>query len=346
MFKRLLIPLDGSPQSEQVLLLAAQIARQTKGTLILLHVLSLASEYWPVISVPYGIPPDILESEKAETMVYLQTIAAREDLAGIPTELAVRFGAVAPVLLEEARTRHADLILMGRHTSTGVVRFIMGSVSDRVVKHASIPTLVVHEQSEYGTEEYDPLMDGQPGHMSNPLRVLVPLDGSSHAEAVLEPVADFLSVSGALGRNIAVHLLQVVQPGSDEPFQKKLADAKQYLQVLTSMLREGIQAPALAQYHARITWSVASGEDIANTIVQMAETGEGTPGSEAVEPCQFIAIATHGRGAFQRWMMGSVAERVLHLSTRPLLVVRPPSSLEIPSRICQESLSPGNPQER
>ena len=77
-----------------------------------------------------------------------------------------------------------------------------------------------------------------------------------------------------------------------------------------------------------VNWSVALDPDRANAIVRVAENGEDAQGVGAFGGCDLIAMATHGRGGLQRWAMGSVTERVLHMTKRPLLIVRPAGVVE------------------
>jgi nucleotide-binding universal stress UspA family protein len=72
-----------------------------------------------------------------------------------------------------------------------------------------------------------------------------------------------------------------------------------------------------------ITWSVARNADVADAIIGMAEHGEEGKGMERLGGCDLIAMATHGRGGLQRWVMGSVTERVLGATRLPMLIVRP-----------------------
>ena len=74
-----------------------------------------------------------------------------------------------------------------------------------------------------------------------------------------------------------------------------------------------------------ITYTSLYGADVAGDILAAAEgTLEAAPASQSMPAgADFIAMATHGRGGLRRWVMGSVTDRVLHATTRPLLVVRP-----------------------
>jgi nucleotide-binding universal stress UspA family protein len=167
-----------------------------------------------------------------------------------------------------------------------------------------------------------------------PLRVLVPLDGSTCAKAALEPAAQFIS-SLAAPTVGAMHIVRVVRPASSdldrhqpwhETDEALLHKAQAYLQATTDHLRRGLVAPAVAELKLAITWSVASDTDVAAALLRVAENGEDARGSGVFGGCDVIAMATHGRSGLQRWTMGSVTERVLRATSLPMLIVRPPET--------------------
>jgi nucleotide-binding universal stress UspA family protein len=104
-----------------------------------------------------------------------------------------------------------------------------------------------------------------------------------------------------------------------------LGEAQEYLRSTAERVqREARQL--LPGRSVSVTWSAVWSPDVAHTIVSIAQAGRsGEGGAEqtnALAPSDLIAIATHGHGGLRRWMMGSVADRVLQATTLPLLVVR------------------------
>ena len=73
-----------------------------------------------------------------------------------------------------------------------------------------------------------------------------------------------------------------------------------------------------------VTWSVGVGLDIAETIIRVAENGEDVEGAGVFGGCDVLAMATHGRTGIARWSMGSVTERVMYATKRPVMIIRPP----------------------
>lgn len=327
MFKTILVPLDGSHRAEYALPIAAQMARHTGGILVLVRVVSFATEYWP--TVPALMPPVMhlaVDGELQEAAIYLRHVAASTDLAGIEVITTALHGVAAPVILATATEYDADLIVMGSHGHTGIAHVLLGSVAEKVARHASIPVLVVREKAGLPTMN--------PADIAQPLRILLPVDGSTHAHAALEPAAELLSALAAPAQKTALHLIEVIEPAADSKEEaqviqrRSLSRARSYLAHMTGLIRDGYIAPSISRYHIAVSWSVAIDHDCAKAIVRLAENGEDAEGAGVFGGCDLIAIATHGREGLQHWAMGSVTERVLHTTKRPILIVRPATVIE------------------
>jgi nucleotide-binding universal stress UspA family protein len=315
MFKRILVPLDGSTRAEHVLPIARRLARVSGGSLIFLQVVD------PEWIMQTAVTQDIIDYQYAAAESYLHTIAASEGCKELPSECLVLTGSAAKMILETATSHGADLIALCSQGYTGIKRWMMGSVADKVIRNASIPVFVCREESHIPTT---PQLDE-----TRPLRILIPLDGSSHARAVLEPTAALIAAIASPSA-AELHLLQVVPPlphnaekqqttSREASLQQK---AKRYLKQTAEHLHEGLAVPVIASLRIPITWSVAINKDIASEIVNIAETGE-----NATKPFDIIAISTHGLGGFARWTMGSITDRVIRSTKLPLLVVRPPAMI-------------------
>ncbi|HKV59392.1 MAG TPA: universal stress protein [Ktedonobacteraceae bacterium] len=318
MFKRILVPLDGSARAEKALLTAARLARSSGGTILLAQVATI-----PIMYESYGGSPyagEIMNTEIENAEAYLETMAQSEKLAGLQVETNVLFGAPAQTLLSMATMFKADLIVMTSQGKTGVKRWVLGSVAQKVARHSPIPVLVLHEA---GTMPVGTRRD------SSPVRALVTLDGSVLAKTAIEPTAQLITALSAPNAGV-LHLLRVVKP---LVFDEKKADAeyirhlqeqglhkaRTYMQSVVEHLREG----PIGKLNLTITWSVALGDDVADTIIRVAENGEDAGGGGVPGRCDMIAMATHGRAGFQHWVLGSVTERVLSATRLPLLIVRP-----------------------
>ncbi len=326
MFKRIIVPLDGSARAERAIPVAARIARASGASLVFVRATTIPIEYHRYVSSP-AIPPDVkqeaIERELDEMKQYLRTAATTDKLVGIHIDTKVLVGPAASEILFAAESFQADLLVMCRHGYTGFKRWALGSVAQKVARHSPVPMLILHDEG-------GALTNLHPGGI-RPVRVLVALDGSSLAEATLVPAAQ-LSVALSTPAQGALHLARVLPfPPIEEVAQSEsaakaremaLAETKAYLKSVEHCLREG----DLAHLDLLVTSSVAVRTDPADTLIRMAENGEYMDDLTGCNGCDVIAIATHGRGGLQRWIVGSVTERLLGATKLPLLIVRPPAS--------------------
>lgn len=321
MYKRILVPLDGSTRAERAIPVAARIARIANGTVVLVQVATLPFTYSPYLgSATYA--DEAIEADLNEVERYLDTLANSESLEGIKTTTKAIFGSPAPAILSAANSYNIDLIVMTSQGKTGMKRWMLGSVAQKIARYSSMPVLVLHEKG--------PLPVG-PRFDNRPLRALVPLDGSALARTALEPAAQLVAAIAAPAQG-SLHLMRVVEPPTAEELramgdqesisrlqENKLHRAKTYLHSIVDQMRES----PLAHFNLSITWSVAVDHDVAHAIIRMAENGEDAEGAGVFGRCDLIAIATHGRGGLQHWILGSITERVLGATKLPILIVRP-----------------------
>ncbi len=321
MFKRILVPLDGSALAEQALPTAARLARASGSCVILLRVVSPPVEYSNgaayMIYTPTNVLEEVIEADQADARRYLEGIAASHVLEGIHTQLEVHTGRAAPMIFAMTDAQHIDVIVLSSHGRTSFKRWFLGSVAQKVIRHSSVPVLLLRKR-EGSTAALYP-------YIERPLRVLVPLDGSMIAKAALVPAINMIAALAAPGQG-AIHLVRVVKldtlPGEvldSETKERILHKAKTYLQSVAGHLHEGLAA----QLKVAVTWSVVLGGDAAISILRVAENGEDAEGAGVFGGCDVIALSTHGRGGLQRWAMGSVTERVLSGTRLPVLIVEP-----------------------
>lgn len=146
MYKRILIPLDGSALSETILSHAQSLAQSLDAEIILLHVIvEPPAEFIPPVS-PLS-PPIEIKKEHAETKGYLKDICTRLEKDGAHATYLIREGAVAETILEVAEIMQADLIAMSTHGRTGGKRLLLGSITDWAIKNSPLPVMVFHPKS-------------------------------------------------------------------------------------------------------------------------------------------------------------------------------------------------------
>ena len=329
MFRRILVPMDGSALAERALPIAARLARSSGGSITLLRVVPspLAFTSQPTeSSVP--MQGDV-DSDLAGAVAYLTRITASSELAGVATNTEVVRGTPAEMILSVARSQQMDIIIMCSHGYTGMTRWALGSVAEKVASHAPVPVLVLRKG---GLVPASPHPDAP-----RPLRVLVALDGSTRAELGIEPAA-YLSAALAAPFQGALHLMQVVKPANadigesnideDGESQAVLDRVRRYLSSLVGHLVEGRMISAVTDLKLPVSWSVAVDPDIASALIRVAENGDDAQEAGVSGGCDIITMTTHGYGGVQRWAMGSITARVLRATRLPLLIVRPPDMME------------------
>jgi nucleotide-binding universal stress UspA family protein len=214
---------------------------------------------------------------------------------GIAVDVESRVGLPAEQIVEAAERDHASLIALATHGYSGLKRWAMGSVTDKVVHASHVPVLVVRNVTQsvkinWGIK-----------------RIMVPLDGSELARQAL-PIASEL----AAHMHAELLPLMVMVP----PVLGDVATVEWYNQapvILRDRLRKEIEpfAENLRQHEVTVTPVVASGL-AASTIAEQAEELN----------ADLIVMASHGASGLRRWAVGSVTDKVLHIASTPVLVVR------------------------
>lgn len=295
MFRKLLVPLDGSALAERALEPARAIARAVEGDLTLLRVPTTDLMLVPDAAVltGYGImwPDQSLDLSRHEARDYLATLAKTTTSPDLQLHTQLREGSVAEAILEAAA--EMDLIVMSSHGYAGLNRWLLSSVAERVLHSAPCPVLVIRSPE--------------------PLRhVLLPLDGSPLSERALEPG---LELAARLGGTVtllrAIPMLEAslferaekIEPGLGRRMEQDLHEhAEAYLrELIAAHARPGLTINSL------VTHTPA-----ADSILHYAET----------HPVDVIAMSTHGYTGLRRWVYGSVTEKVLRGAAYSMLVVR------------------------
>ena len=218
------------------------------------------------------------------------TVAGRATTAGVDATTAVvdADGSIHRRILADADEHGADCIVMGTHGRTGLDRFVLGSVAERTLRESSVPVFTVHEDTVVDRD-----LDA----------VLVPTDGSACSEAAAAHAIDL-----ALSADAALHVVHVVD-ASVVPVDGSGA-------VLDELQRAG----------ERALDSVVERAERAGVSTIRASVLSGTPYRAITdyadaEDVALVVMGTHGRTGFDRYLLGSVAERVVRLSGCPVLTV-------------------------
>ncbi len=148
MYNRILVPLDGSPVAEAVLPQAEMLAKCSDAEVVLLSVLSHPSiDYY--IPDPAMAVSAYVEQQRA-SKEYLAHVAADLSAQGLRVRTELCEGPVAEAILDYADSTQADLIAMSTHGRSGIGRFLLGSVAEKVIRSAKVPVLLVRPVARSG----------------------------------------------------------------------------------------------------------------------------------------------------------------------------------------------------
>jgi nucleotide-binding universal stress UspA family protein len=295
MYTRLLVALDGTPESEVALSPARTLAAALGAQLSLLRVVPADRTGISVVSSP----------ELDRAYEYLEAVADTLRGSGaaveVDVEVVVAQGSPAEAILAEADRRGANLIVLATHGRNGIDKLVIGSVSERVVQRSKLPVLLLRP-TKYRAERLK--------------LILVPVDGSTGSLVALGTASHL-----ARAANAALVLLRVVLPlplwiydpalGLDtgpliDPRwdEDRRANAEAYVrQVARQVAESGIEAGAEALLG-----------DVAATITEYAD-------QEAVD---LIVMATHARRGPTKALLGSMAADVIRAAQQPVLLVHRP----------------------
>jgi nucleotide-binding universal stress UspA family protein len=350
MYRRVFVPLDGSPLASAVLPHVSELVRCTKAEVILFRATAESGGFystWPS-TVGQAVEvnshdPEIAHYDQASlnaVMInvwssgtvepsariahqveaaqrYLEEVAAGLAKQGARVRTIVGPDHVAATILDAADHEDVDLIAMSTHGRSGLGRFLLGSVADAVVHHAKAPVLLVRSSSQ--TEPHY-------------RRILAPLDGSEVAHAALPHVREIAACTGA-----EVVLLQVVPqprlPVYDSSVTRswsgvsagELIDDGEVTEK-SSFDRERRDVAYLEEVAEVHLDQVAAGLEHAGIrvtpVVQVGAPAETILDFVKAEHIDLITMSTHGRSGLARFMMGSVADRVVRHAEAPVMLVR------------------------
>lgn len=289
MLKTILLPLDGSPLAERALAYAAALARRSTSRIVLVE--AVQAHTFPGTDLGSA---QIKVTGDAEE--YLKSIASGLDAEGISVETHVYYDHPIDAILDAARRQQADLIVMSTHGRSGLGRMLYGSVADQVLRHATVPVLLVPSTTAHAWPT------------DRPLSLLVPLDGSALSETAL-PAAELL----AEAFESRLTLLSVVEP----PGYPLYGDSYAYVP-----FDEDAERTRSHQYLDRRVTELRARGRAASATVAVGLAPALIPAIAREHEVDVIVMATHGSGGLTRLLLGSVATSTLRHATAPLLLVR------------------------
>jgi len=300
MYTGILIPLDGSKTAEKVLPYARHLATRLETPVELLAVIDIAELAAHISAERARFFDTMIEDGVRQSKEYLTRIAAT--FRGSRIKCTIEKGKAEDVIIGRGEADTGMLIAMGTHGRSGMNRWLLGSVAEKILRGTANPLLLVKATEEAKSEGEATLKS-----------IVVPLDGSEIAASVLPMVAGLAkklglevelfrafsipySVYGTGDGYYAVNIEELINEVGNE--------AREYLEKKSAELKKlGV---------AKVTCTTKEGFG-ADEIISL---GRKTPDN-------FIAMCSHGRSGVKRWVLGSVTETVVRHSEDPVLIVRP-----------------------
>lgn len=294
MYKKMLITLDGSEISEVVFPYAKELVARLGLEAILLHVHS------PEESKAAPLHQAYIE-RKAEIMKQQAVRVQRKAATGqgnkaVQVRGELITGYPAEEILHYADKNDIDLILMATHGRSGIKRWVMGSVAEKILRASKIPIWLVRAGIP-AENAHDKWPEGA---------MLVPLDGSELAESILPHVK-------TLAKQQNAEPVDVVLFGVCE----RLVESGYYIPDVPMRLEE------LQEYLAKIEGRLKNAGLSVRSEVRKGKPAEQIIDYASENSFNLIVMSTHGRSGLGRWVFGSIADKVLHAASSPIFLVRP-----------------------
>ena len=298
MYTKMLVALDESSVAEQVLPYARFLAKMLKLPIELVTAIDLAGI---ATSTAHEVRrfDTLVDDIRSTSESYLERISKTFPETSVTR--SVRIGKPEEMIIEKANQDKGTLITMATHGRSGLSRWLLGSVAEKVLRGTTNPLLLVRA-SEGGKSEGEVKFE----------RIVVPLDTSALAEAALSDATNL-----AQKLNLSVIVAHAYLPPLSAYFS-----AGDYYNPHYKNLATQLNDEARNYLESKV-------EELKRNRVEKASSIflEGSPAEEIIaltrrEPNSLLAMCTHGRSGVKRWLLGSVTEKAVRHSDDPVLVIR------------------------
>lgn len=288
-YSRVLVPLDGSETAEFAIRFAADLALKHEAELLLLYLADL-----PL--VPGDTPPDEQDIE-ARQRIRRNLDALRDDLKDQGLHVKndyIETQNLSSALKKYLETERVSAVVMSTEGRTNLLRWLFGAHADKALTAFPVPIMLV-----------------RPAYH----KIVVPLDGSRWSESAIPRAVEIARV-----HNAEIILLHVYQSSGEEfSAQWALAGQQQIADQGYEQIREQLVAlrNRLRQEGLNVREHIIRGGSPARTICEFAANEEGI---------SMVVMSTHGRTGLSRWLVGSVAQKVMKNLRCPVTLVQPEKS--------------------
>lgn len=296
MIKKILVPVDGSAFAESAIPMALSVADKAGADIRL-----------AMVNEPVNLPPGVwAEAFLANHSRYLDSVTESvEGRVGEGTKVSsvLLEGEVSRALCEEVTSSNADLVVISTHGHGGLARMWLGSVADAVLRDSPAPVLLVRP-----TEE----AEGEPDAPDSFSAILVPLDGSTFAEAAIGPALELshlfdapITLMKTVSYPVMISSYLPDTAEQNQAFVRQAEDeARDYLDLVRSRYPD--ESPPI-ELEVLVSPRPATGV--------LEHVAAGGP--------DLVAMASHARHGIARAALGSIADKVIRGSKTPVLIVHP-----------------------
>ena len=282
MFDNILVPTDGSDCAQAAVGYAADLARRYDAKV---HALCVAD------SRTLENAPKYDQTKKGREEVAEKT-CSDISVSGVTVEQAVRTDVPHKAILRYTTEQDIDLVVMGTHGRTGVERYLLGSVTEKVVRLSDVPVLTVKAEDD-GEVTY-PYTD-----------ILVPTDGSEGSEAAIDPAVDVASTYDA--RLHALSVIDTMAMGVD---------------VRSGAILEALEESAQSAVQTIEEQATQASVSAVETAIEHGNPYRGIRSYVEKHDIDLVVMGTQGRSGIERYLLGSVAEKTVRTSPVPVMTVR------------------------
>jgi len=285
MYDSILLPVDGSEHTAKIVHHAAELAQWTEAKIQVVFVADTTRDSLTVVD------GDVVDALEREGKPIVSDVASELDSLGVEHGTDIVQGSPAPTIVDYAERYDYDLIVLPTHGRTGISRYLLGSVTEKVVRLSDVPVLTARMQSdEQLTFPYE--------------NILVATDGSPASNAAAK---HGLALAAAL--DATVHVLSVVDDTSLGPDVRSVLSTEELERPAVEAV-EDVDAEADAYELPDVRTNVEHGSPAA-VIKEYIETSD----------IHAVVMGSSGRRGVDRILLGSVAEKTVRSAPVPVITV-------------------------
>ena len=301
MFKKILVPLDGSLMAESALDVAMRLGRGFQAEILLVRSIQLVHANMPMTAGAEWVWPQYAaEDSRQEVYDYLETVRHAYDCPDCHVRSVALEGDPASCIVDTAKEQMVDLIVMTTHGQTGIHRAVFGSVAERVLHSVDCPVIITRSKEAIR-------------------RILITLDGSLLAELAIPPA---LMLARSIGARIILLRINEIVPVN--PLEVAISWDWDIPEPEQKLLNE--RRYAAEDYLKDVVNRFDLNSSEVETIVLDGPPVDRIQDFSRLYGIDLIAMSTHGHTGLRRWLYGSVTSKVMRNSHCSMLIVRPPEA--------------------